>query len=273
MDPHVLIAKDALGCNWDTTNFFLFSGNIDSIFIYYSHIFPALACLFLVFLVWPQDRKNPINISFLVLGIAFALWSLLDLIVWATGNIDLMMFLWSLLPILEIIIFAAPLYLIYFFVNKQHPPFKYLFIVFLLVLPIVLLTHTKLNLINFDYTNCERNATEGILMNYLYSLELLATMSVFYFVRNKMFNSTKEILTIATGITLFFLSFSLGNIIGGNTELSWEVGQYGLFGMPIFLGFLVYSMFKYKTFNIRIFRNSIVAITCFAIAFSLLFFY
>jgi signal transduction histidine kinase len=50
------------------------------------------------------------------------------------------------------------------------------------------------------------------------------------------------------GIVLFLLSFSIGNIIEV-LSLDWGIGQYGLFGAPIFVAFLAYLIVRYKAFN------------------------
>jgi hypothetical protein len=47
------------------------------------------------------------------------------------------------------------------------------------------------------------------------------------------------------------LSFSGANIVGSITE-HWEILQYGLFGMPVFMAFLVYLIIRFKAFNIKL---------------------
>jgi len=63
--------------------------------------------------------------------------------------------------------------------------------------------------------------------------------------------SKKEVRYFTLGIIVFLLAFSSGNIIGSLTE-DWDLAQYGLFGMPIFLGFLTYTVVRYKAFNIKL---------------------
>jgi len=49
---------------------------------------------------------------------------------------------------------------------------------------------------------------------------------------------------------LFLLALSFGNIVSSFTE-DWGIAQYGLFGMPIFIGFLTYVIIKFKAFEIK----------------------
>src|ERR1035437_11055251 len=60
----------------------------------------------------------------------------------------------------------------------------------------------------------------------------------------------KKIRNITIGIALFLLSLAYGNIIGSLTD-DWTIGQFGLFGMPIFVAFLAYMIVRFKSFNIK----------------------
>jgi signal transduction histidine kinase len=51
-------------------------------------------------------------------------------------------------------------------------------------------------------------------------------------------------------VLIFLLAFSSGNIIGSVTG-DWTLAQYGLFGMPIFMGFLAYLIVRFKAFDIK----------------------
>jgi signal transduction histidine kinase len=49
----------------------------------------------------------------------------------------------------------------------------------------------------------------------------------------------------------FLASFSGSNVLGSMTK-AWEVSQYGLFGMPLFMAFLIYLIIEYRVFNIKV---------------------
>ena len=57
----------------------------------------------------------------------------------------------------------------------------------------------------------------------------------------------------------FLVAFAFGNVIGSlfdsygvAGDYSWTVGQYGIFGVPVFLGFLTYMIVKFQAFNIKL---------------------
>jgi signal transduction histidine kinase len=62
------------------------------------------------------------------------------------------------------------------------------------------------------------------------------------------------IVLFSGGIITFLLSFTSGNVIGSLSE-DWNAAQYGLFGMPIFIGILTYTIVRFRTFNLKIFAS------------------
>ncbi|MDD3607972.1 MAG: HAMP domain-containing sensor histidine kinase, partial [Candidatus Moranbacteria bacterium] len=61
----------------------------------------------------------------------------------------------------------------------------------------------------------------------------------------------RQLLLFSAGIVFFLLSFSWANIVG-NLTADYTITQYGLFGMPVFLGFLSYLILKYQAFNVKV---------------------
>jgi signal transduction histidine kinase len=61
----------------------------------------------------------------------------------------------------------------------------------------------------------------------------------------------KKVGIFGVGVFLFLASFSWGNLFGSLT-LQWGLEQYGLFGMPIFIGFLAYLIVKYQAFDMKL---------------------
>ncbi|MDO8579437.1 MAG: HAMP domain-containing sensor histidine kinase, partial [bacterium] len=112
---------------------------------------------------------------------------------------------------------------------------------------------------------CDRDAIEGPLVYYGYLLEIIYTLWIVMvvFARHKKSQSSDQkhqISLVGIGAVLFLLSFAFGNIIGSlfsnasflGEDYSWTIGQYGLFGVPIFIGFLSYMIVKFKAFNIKL---------------------
>jgi signal transduction histidine kinase len=229
---------DPTFCNWDTTSTFLmFSENVFGDFIYYSHLLPIVCLVVLSVILLIKNSEN-LSVRWLAfITFAFTAWSLSDMILWATANPDHTMFFWSIILHFEFFIYLGFLYFIYAFVTKRNPPTLLQALLFFLYIPLILFSHTTLNLLGYDYTNCYRESLEGPLVKYVYAIEIFIAV---------------YILSFGTiGSVFFLISFSLGNIIG-TLEVDWEIGQYGLFTLPIFAGLLSYLIVKYKSFNTKL---------------------
>lgn len=245
-----------LACNWDKAYFLIFSDNVFGSLIYYSHFFSLILSLTIGIFVFFYNRKSLSSHILLFLTILFSLWVFFDLVLWATEKNYLTMFFWSLEILIEPMIYACAVYFLYVFVNREDAKLKTKILLILPTLPIVIFLSTKLTLIGFDLSNCDRNAVEGFLATYYtYFIEILYVVWIFAFSVGKYWKAAidqkKQIPFITVGIILFLLSFSFGNIIGSFTD-DWVIGQLGLFGMPIFAGFLAYMIVKFKTFNIKL---------------------
>lgn len=275
MDPRALIASDVLQCEWATAPFIFFSQNVFSPLIYYSHLVPAFAGLLLAFLIWRQKQNALLNNLFIFLALAFSIWCLIDLSLWAHDNPDYIMFAWSLLIYIEPLIYLCAGYLFYTFSSGKKAPL-WLGIVSLLALaPVVLLAPTSLNLTGFSYLDCEREAFEGPLWHYLYVLEVavIALVALYTIVRMFMKKNAVpkvQVLFLGLGIMLFLAAFSWGNIVGSFTE-DWAVAQYGLFGMPIFLAAIIYLIVRFQAFRVRVLGATAMVTTLLLLLFSLLF--
>lgn len=261
-------------CEWSPAPYLIYSDNIWGSFIYYSHIFPAITGLIIsIFVLKHSPNSLPARFLFFT-TLMFAIWSFMDLILWATDRSDIIMFVWSALTYFEILIYIGTLYFIYSYFYKSLPPLKYEFLVASLFLPIFLFSHTSLNLTGFDFTNCWREAIEGPLWTvYLYNLELLIILIIVIISIKQVYSSTKlrlEAFMVGGGAVLFLTSFAAGNILG-SLETDWEIGQIGLFGMPIFVALLAYSIVKFNTFRIKVMATEVLIVGISILISSLLF--
>lgn len=244
-------------CSWDTNALFLiFSDNVFGNFIYYSHIFPVICVLIFLFVLARQSIKDPLVQILIVMGLSFSAWSYSDLVLWADANPNHIMFFWSILALFETLIYVSTFYFVFYYIKKRLPDWKVDLLVLVGSLPIFLFAHTKLNLTTFDYTNCFREALEGPLLIYLYTFELLITLVILLFSIKTFFNPNykerrREIAIVSLGTILLLFSFSFANIIG-SLEVDYEIGQIGLFALPLFIGLLAYMSAKYHTFNIKV---------------------
>ena len=270
----MLNIADPTICAWKVANFLIFSENLEGSFQYYGHFLPSLSGLIIAIFVLRANWRNKAAQALLFTTSMFAIWGFLDLITWASPRSDIIMFIWSTLMYFELLMYVGAFYFIYAFYNQKFPSFKIELAIFTMFLPLILFGHTTLNLIGFDFTNCLRYASEGPLWQYyVYGFEFLFVGLILHLTIKELYNkrrNKRETILVSTGILLFLLSFSIGNIIGSFWG-DWESGQVGLFGMPIFVGFLGYILVRYQTFRIKLLATEALMVGQLILLISLLF--
>ena len=141
-------------CVWGETNFLIFSENVGEL-VYYTHISALVVSLFLgihILLNNPRSLKNRVLFVFSVL---FSAWIYFDLILWASPTPEMIMFFWSAIVPIELLMYLSVLYLVYLFTHKTHDvPFKWKFLYSLTLLPIFLFGHTNINVTGLS-TDCD----------------------------------------------------------------------------------------------------------------------
>ena len=243
-------------CEWDPARFLVFSDNVFGTLIYYSHFLPLVLSLVVGFFVLIQNRKVLTNQLLFLITFLFSVWAFFDLILWATEKNEYTVFFWSVMILIEPLIYALCFYFVNVFVSKTDVSLKKKFAIFLPLLPIIILLPTKFVLQGFDLTNCYREAVEGfIAIYYVYFIEIVYTFWILDFAFRKYRQAEREmrkqIVLITIGVILFLISFVSGNIVGSLTE-DWNLAQVGLFSMPIFVIFLGYMIVKFKAFNVKL---------------------
>jgi signal transduction histidine kinase len=235
--------------------------------VYYSHIPTAITALLLGLFVFLNDRKALLNRILLGIGVVFFLWSMGDLVTWISSNSTYIMFSWGLLGILDSLIFVLCLYFVYVFIDKRDLPFWGKIVLGALILPIIILTPTRINLVSFDVINCE--AREGLFFtNYYYIIDLLIFLWIFilFIFRYKKADkeSKKQILILFLGIESFLFLFFLTGYLSSLLE-SFKLLAYGLFGMTFFIGVLAYLIVKFEAFSIRLLGAQALVLSLIAI--------
>jgi signal transduction histidine kinase len=251
-------------CQWSTSRFLVFSDNVFDSLIYYSHLVPLIISLILGFFIFKASYRLLVSKILFVTILLLGFWLFADSILWATNNPKITMFLWSLINMVEPMIYAGILYFLYLFIDEKDINFYKKVFIIVLLLPTIILTSTKFSLSGFDLTNCFRDAIEGPLVYYNYFIEILFICWILFFTIRRFFlakdkESKRKILYITFGSLGFLIAFAFGNVIGSLFDLygvagdySWTVGQYEIFGIPIFLGFLTYLIVQYHSFNIKL---------------------
>lgn len=261
-------------CPWEAASYLVFSSNVPNL-LFYSHLTAVLGCaLVSAFVIFSMSRREPTSILLLGMFLTFSVWAVLDIITWATNDPSVALFWWSLIILVEPLIFILAFYLFFTFTYPKKKRRLIDTVTFLVFLPLVLLVPTHLNLSGINLYDCV--ATEGPLAQwYTYFLEgisviAIITTGIFSFFGSADKNRKRRNVLFLIGLLLFLLSFSLGNIIGSFSS-DWETAQYGLFGMPIFLGVLTYLIVKFRLFNIKIIGAQALVLTLWLLIGSLLF--
>src|SRR3990167_4398956 len=241
-------------CDFEGPQWLIFSSNVAPL-VYYSHLPIIIIALLLAVFVFLRGRKElPNRILFFTLT-TFAAWGFLDSVFWASNRSDVIMFVWSVIIVIEPLVYAGSLYLIHALIDKRDMGYGKKLILALLFLPLIVFGPTSLSLSGFDTATCL--AEEGLIAQYYtYFVEAIAIIWIIGFAVSRCAASRKaeerrQIILLTIGAALFLAAFSWGNITGSFTD-NWQLGQYGLFGMPVFAAALVYLVVRYQMFNVKL---------------------
>lgn len=260
-------------CDFLAPAHWLFFGSNVPPLIYYSHIPNIIISLILAFFILFQNRKALGNKVLFFTIVAFEAWVLFALIFWASNRSDVIMFSWLMDILFEPLVYIGAFYLLHILIKQKDLDFWKKIVLGLLYLPVIVFLPTKLMLSGFDVSTCLAN--EGPLaLYYTYFVEIFVTIWIIIFCVRNYFETTnktlrKEILYLSIGTLLLLVAFAWGNIIGSFSE-NWVLGDYGLFGMPIFIGFLVYNIVRFRLFNIKLIGSVVLIIALWAATASLL---
>ncbi len=262
-------------CDWGTAKFLIFSNNVFGNLVYYSHLLPLIISLLLALFIFFKNKKLLSTRWFAITIILLSIWLFSDLVLWANEKPSLIMFFWSLLVLIEPMIYAGTLFFTYALIDGKDISFRKKLIIFGLLLPTVILTSTRFALTEYDLTNCNREAIEGNLAFYGYAIEILFSLWILgfgikRFIQFKDRAEKIKVALITSGAVFFLLSFAMGNVVGSLIR-NWEIGQYGLFGIPVFMAMLAYLIVKYHLFNTKLIATQLLITALWILTFAILF--
>jgi signal transduction histidine kinase len=228
----------------------------------YAHIPSSLAAIgFGLYIIW--SKKNLASQSLATVCLLFASWCFLNLTAWFVFVGDaITMFAWSMTDLVSLMFFFFAYRFLYTFIKSTELPPWQTFCAFIIVVPTVITTALGLNLLGFDTVNCEAIENENVVLvtyaaQFIFLLATL-TLGIHEFKIASTTQKRHEIILATIGILLFLLFFFSANLIVlflthyTSIGYSYNYELYGLFGMPILLGFLGYLIVKFKTFNIKL---------------------
>lgn len=221
--------------------------------LYYSHIPTAILAFLIGFFVYSRNKNSlEANLLFLM-STFFALWAIGDIVLWVSPDSRKVMFVWSFINLVEMLVSAATLYFAYVFLEKKDAQFRYKLFVLSIIFPFVIFIPSTLNVESFDTTVCE--AIQGPMTKYFYAVELLLVSWLAIYLGKKILKAKKGLrkptVIFSVGIFFFLFCFSGVNLVASLTE-RWEILEYGLLGVPILVGFLAYLIVKYQAFSIKL---------------------
>jgi signal transduction histidine kinase len=226
--------------------------------LYYSHIPTAIIGLFLGLFVFFKS-KDIVGRIFLGLTATFFIWVISNLILWIAVDGRFIMFNWTLFGILNPLLFLCSLYFSYVFINKKDADIKIKTILSFIMGLFVIFSFKNTNGV-FDATNCE--ALENPIFNYfVYGFEFFIFLWILIYGIYKYIKEytdfRNQILLLIVGVELFLFSFFATGLLASflaktGINYSFEIEQYGLFGMTFFMGILAFMIVKFKAFSIKL---------------------
>ncbi|PIP68983.1 hypothetical protein COW91_01875, partial [Candidatus Nomurabacteria bacterium CG22_combo_CG10-13_8_21_14_all_32_8] len=260
-------------CPWDAPTWFFFSENVPNLLLY-SHLTAILSSFTVGLIIFLKNKKQTEAKLMSILFILFSLWIVIDLILWATNRTDVVMFFWSIQILVEPLIFVIAFFLFNSYSKGRQPKFWFNLLMVIILIPFIIFIPTNLTLTGINTYDCV--ASEGTWsIYYSYFIEILSILGIFFIAIRKIISidngrERAKVIYFGLGLLAFLIAFSSGNIIGSITG-DWDLAQYGLFGMPIFVGFLTYLIVEYKIYNLNILGAQALITTLWFLIGSLLF--
>ena len=263
-----------MACDWNSAYLLIFSDNVGPL-IYYSHLLPLIASLFLGVFVILGGRRTLVHWVLFFITLMFSTWVYFDLILWASPSPESVIFFWSSIVPVELLIYASCLYLVYLFSSGQRDiSLGTKVAIALFFIPIILFMHTGYNVLGLS-PDCDVGAVEGPLIQYMYIVEIIyivwaGSVATRAYRRLRDPRERSQLLMLSLGTIAFLVSFTAGNMtLIFSVDPLYE--QYKLFGMPIFVALITYSAIKFNTFNLKIITAQALVVAVAILVFSMLF--
>jgi signal transduction histidine kinase len=223
--------------------------------VFYSHIIPIVLSLVLGIFVFVKSKFNFFSKIFLSFVVIVSMWLVGNLITWISTNYNLIYTIWSYLVFLEIIFYVLGLYFVIVFARKSDIHFWFKVIIFLITIPVFLITINQQSVTGFNYPTCEA-LNNNFLDNYKLAFEAIILFVILMYTINPLFRkiSWKEKwpkLVVLGSMFLFLSIFGITEYLGAATG-NYEMNLYSLFLLPIFLVAIIYSVFELDIFNVKI---------------------
>lgn len=221
--------------------------------IYYTHIPVAIVALILGIFVF---IKNPRLLSaklLLSISLTFSLWVILNLIVWVDPNSIIVSFAWTFFVLLTSLLFLGCLYFTQTYITKKDVGTITKLIWLVLLLPLFIFIEKGAP--GFDIINCEV-IENNLYIYYGYAIQIIFVVwllltSIINYLKTKDSGERKQIIYLTFGISAFLISFYITSVLSVYLN-NFNLEQYGLFGMIIFMAYLAFLIVRFKAFDIKL---------------------
>lgn len=238
-------------CSDGTTGNKLFDLSIAPSFLYYAYIPIILLCLVLGAFVYVSGRNVFLNRTLFLISFIYAFFLINELLHWVLIPVVLVHFFWQITTLIHALLFYYVYLFFYYLLYNKEVGFKSQAVLYLLILPIIIFLPTVINIQEFDISECV--GIYSFLVYYLYIIEV-----VFFVLITRM--SIKKILisqnkvkdTLFSLATVIFLSIFIITNVWGDSTLLYEVNILGPLGMLLFIILMMFTVVRYKTFNIKL---------------------
>lgn len=241
--------ESILHCTESSSYFLGWEETLISPFIYGTHFFTLFLGTVIATILFIRYRQIPLMRILSYCLLLLSAWLFVDIILWVETLPETLGLFWSASMLIEPILDICVFYLFLVFVNNgQDCSISKKMWLFLLAVPSLILTPTRLGILGLDVSNCQRDIVEGALPFYTYILAgILCVLIVIISLRalKKLSGIARTYLLVFSGTALaFILVFSGSNFIGSLTG-EWDIAQTVMFAMPLLIVSLVYSANKY----------------------------
>lgn len=254
---------------FEEPTFLFFTANAPEI-LYYSHIPATIIALIVGIFVYYNNRNNLLNILLLLISICFSAWTISSLFAWSNIHADFLAALWPVFGISAALLSILCVYFVYVFLESRDVSFKIKIIFFLLLLPVLLFSHTNLSISGFNLTNCDAFDHEGIYYKTYYnSLGFVSIVWIFFLLKNAYKTTSismkKQILLLGIGIEFFLFlfittTFLISYLVNIGLLPDSRIEMYSLFGMVLFMTFISILIVKFKTFKVNLVASQTLVI-------------
>lgn len=229
----------------------------------YSHIPTSFVSLLIGIFILVKEKNRQSFVLFLITAL-FTLWCVLDLASWFmfVGS-DKVMASWSALDLISLIIFFLSYYFLHLFITKKDLSVIQWLLSVGIMLPTFFVTWLGKNIAYYDSNTCTAIESSNITsLPYIASavfIILSISLTIKQYIKSKDDKKEKkETLFIGIGVNIFLIFFYSAILLisllsdSGLSDYVYNYQIYGLFGMPLFVLFLLYSIVRFKAFDIKL---------------------